>query len=353
MSKRITQTEAYLQALKYFGLGKHDPFGAQITREVVEDTEDARAIISGIEYAAHNDALFAVVGPAGSGKTAMSRAVMPRLKAAGITVVRICPLISRNLTLRAIATAIVREINNDESYRPPHSNEAAGRELMEEIYKYCLRENRHVLLMIDEAQGLRNDVIRALKRIWNEGYANYTLSIVLLGQSRLDNKLAAVNEFRDRCTDVYHCRGLLPDEIASVIDSRIHARAEIISTDAIERLASLVPRIYPTQLLQYMRAVLANGYRRGDDVITADTIDATPRGVLYNSLLEIYGISQRAVARASGRSIRIVAQVLGGATSSGYQPSQVNVDEVHDALNGLIDGGTEPIPDNMPVGVKR
>jgi type II secretory pathway predicted ATPase ExeA len=102
----------------------------------------------------------------------------------------------------------------------------------------------HVVLQIDEAHELHGMTLKALKRLWEYKYKGKSglLTIVLIGQEKLDQKVQADREIRKRCyrTEMkysteekaaiarFHGAGLVTNEMAAEIAERLEQPGDVV-----------------------------------------------------------------------------------------------------------------------------
>jgi len=171
----------------------------------------------------------ALIAPAGTGKTALLRALINKLPEARFRVhyVKVTGLSKRDMC-REIAVACGAE--------PVGSYPMLVRRLQERFIRYHSQDGVRPVLILDEAHDLRPDVLDILRIINNfEMDSELVLSVLLAGQTPLRALLRRdVHEsIARRLSHIASLRLLSRDESASYITHRCHiAGADQVPMDA-------------------------------------------------------------------------------------------------------------------------
>jgi general secretion pathway protein A len=218
-----------------------------------------------------------VTGEVGTGKTTLARYFLSRLDPRTATAFVLYPALSGAELLRTIL---------DDLHVP-----AAGTSLKDSVdalHRFLLearREERDVVLLIDEAQDLSAEVLEQVRLISNlETDTEKLITIVLMGQSELHEMLSRreLRQLAQRITARYHLAPL--DEIGT--SDYIRHRLEVAggagkvgftkgALSAVHRLSGGIPRLVN---LICDRALLA-GYVRGTRTIDAAMVRRAAREV--------------------------------------------------------------------------
>ncbi|MCF7855328.1 MAG: AAA family ATPase [Candidatus Pacebacteria bacterium] len=189
-------------------------------------TPDPRYLfLSGQHQEALNHLLYGIrerkgfiqlTGEVGSGKTTLCRAMFGELNGDYLTALILNPKLSETQLLRAILTELeVPKIANDR---------LKNYEILNEFLLKNVRNNIDVVLVIDEAQNLHNELLEQIRLLSNLETDNQKLiQIVLMGQPELRDKLqsAELRQLRQRITVRYHLGPLDRDETRRYIEHRI------------------------------------------------------------------------------------------------------------------------------------
>jgi hypothetical protein len=114
----------------------------------------------------------------------------------------------------------------------------------------------------------------------------------------------------------------------------------VITDEAIAEIAERAVTVYPLYLLQYVRQLLAYGYKADHKQITAETVAKTPVGALYKHILETHGITLRALQARTGYHSMVISRILAGTTDAGYAYDKPDREkEVIGALQQMVAEG--------------
>ena len=138
-------------------------------------------------------------------------------------------------------------------------------------------DNRKLLLIIDEAQRLKHELLEEIRVLSNlEVHDKKVINIFLVGQNELKNILLEERNraFRQRISVNYHLETLTEQEVASYIEHRliVAGATEIIFTaDAIHQIHAF-SNGFPRLINVICDHALLSGYSGGFTLIDADTI---------------------------------------------------------------------------------
>lgn len=132
----------------------------------------------------HCEGFIKIVGEVGTGKTLLCRILLSRLNSDFVTAYIPNPY----LTPEELKSFVAQEIGADVTRNMP------AHELMSAVYRRLLqlaRNNKQVVLVVDEAQAMPRETIECLRLLTNlETEKRKLLQVVILGQPELDNLLA-------------------------------------------------------------------------------------------------------------------------------------------------------------------
>jgi len=187
-----------------------------------------------------------LTGDVGTGKTTLVRSLLQQVPDTADVAVILNPQISRNEFLSAIC---------EELGVPLPDTAHSIKDLTNALNAYLLKNHsagRRTILIVDEAQNLRVDVLEQVRLLTNlETTKQKLLQIILIGQDELREMLSR-NELRQlaqRITGRYHLEPLSREETQAYIEHRLKvagAVGQIFTSPAkreLYRLSQGVPRM--------------------------------------------------------------------------------------------------------------
>lgn len=231
--------------LDFFGL-KELPFSIAPDPRYLYMSERHREALAHLLYGVSGQGGFVVLtGEVGTGKTTICRCFLNQIPKN----TDVAFIINPKLSARELMASICDELGI------AYSESASIKTLNDLINTYLLdahANNRHTVLIIDEAQNLRVDVLEQLRLLTNlETSEKKLLQIILLGQPELREVLAQ-NELRQlaqRITARYHLHELSKVEVGAYVSCRLAVagrRGRLFNQAAIKTLYKLsggVPRL--------------------------------------------------------------------------------------------------------------
>ena len=159
-----------------------------------------------------------LTGEVGAGKTTLCRALLEQLPTEQFSTALILnPVLQPDQMMAAIATEFGLDVRGRDRFQ---ILQILNHFLLEEMAK-----GRDVVLIIDEAQNLTNDLLEQVRLISNlETDDRKLLQIVLMGQPELRDRLNehSLRQLRQRITVRYHLRPLRFSEVKDYIRHRLH-----------------------------------------------------------------------------------------------------------------------------------
>lgn len=132
----------------------------------------------------HCEGFIKIVGEVGTGKTLLCRILLSRLNADFVTAYIPNPYLSPAELKGFVASEIAADVKKD----------MAAHELMSAIYRRLLqlaRNNKQVVLVVDEAQAMPRETIECLRLLTNlETEKRKLMQVIMLGQPELDTLLS-------------------------------------------------------------------------------------------------------------------------------------------------------------------
>ncbi len=201
---------------EYFGL-KEPPFNITPDPRYIFFSKKHLEAFSNLLYGIENRKGFiAITGEIGAGKTTLCRVLLEELKGRARTSLILNP----NLSDTELLLAIVQDFGIEISYRNK-------KECFDSLNRFVLREFHNgfnVVLIIDEAQGLKSKSLEQIRLLSNlETASQKLIQIVLVGQPELRVTLASesLRQLRQRIGVWYHLTTLDREEVLRYITHRL------------------------------------------------------------------------------------------------------------------------------------
>jgi len=231
----------------YFGFNEK-PFTLTPNPRFIFLSKNHKEAFAHLLYGINNHYGFiALIGEVGTGKTTVLRTLLGQLQDASHR----CALIF-NPCLTGVE--LLRSINNEFDIVSGHDH---TNELLAELNRFLLEENtrgRTVVLVIDEAQTLRPEVLEQVRLISNlETENDKLIQIVLAGQPELESLLERpdLRQLNQRIAVRYRLKFLSMDETRAYVRHRMEVAGETggvsFSSNAI-RLIHLFTRGIPRKI---------------------------------------------------------------------------------------------------------
>jgi general secretion pathway protein A len=219
--------------------------------------------------------LIAVIGEPGTGKTSLLRMFVasapPNIRAAIIY----DPRISWKTMLRLILSKC--------GINAPRSDSEGMMRRLETHLKRELKQQRSVVLLVDEAQTLSDDLLEQLRLLSNlEADREKLLQIVLVGQSELEEKLSEVkfSALQQRIALRLRLSALQPEEVEGYIKFMLERAGyqgkELFDRSALERI-SYYSRGIPRLISSLCDNALLATYRGFEQSVSVERIDKAAR----------------------------------------------------------------------------
>jgi general secretion pathway protein A len=233
-----------MMLLDYYGLNEQ-PFGVTPDPRYLFFSDGHREALAAIYYAIEERRGFsALVAKPGMGKTTLLFRLLESLQESARTAF----LFQAGQDSRDFLDSLVRDLGiAAKSTDLPALHDALNTMLVKEM-----EENRRVVVVIDEAQNLTEQMLEQVRLLSNfETPAAKMIHIVLAGQPGLADKLAspALTQLRQRVGSVAHLPALNLKEITQYVDHRLGAAGyrgpQLFASDALENIAAIsegIPR---------------------------------------------------------------------------------------------------------------
>lgn len=219
---------------KVYGLAHH-PFERDLEPDKLFASKAAEELEARLKYLLELRGIGLITGEVGSGKTSICRKVAASLHT-GMYRLFYVPLTTGNVT------DIYKSIAWEMGLTTERSLAALFRSIRQEVERLCLESKIRPILIIDEAQYLRNDVLENLRLLTNyEMDSQNRLCMIFVGQAELRRRLSlSVHEpLAQRIVVRYHISGLEREELHPYLKHRLElagTQMELFTQPALEAL---------------------------------------------------------------------------------------------------------------------
>lgn len=194
-----------------------NPFDKDIDTKHLFESDDLKNVKSRLEFIKQNKGLALFTGDSGIGKTIAIRDFCNNLNA---SLYKVMYISMSTLTVAEFYKALCYELGIEAKFKKIEM----FKNIQEEILRLIKDKKISPILVIDEAQYLKTDIINDLKILMNfEMDSKNYLSIILIGSPVLVNTLNRnIHEaIRQRIVVSYHYTGITREEVNGYIDSRM------------------------------------------------------------------------------------------------------------------------------------
>lgn len=219
---------------KYYGLTRH-PFEKDLKPDELFVSTEAKELEARLSYLIQLRGIGLITGEVGSGKTSICRKVAQKLNT-GLYKVFYVPLTTSNVTDTYKSIAWEMGITTERSLA------ALYKAIRQEVERLCLELKIRPILIVDEAQYLRNDVLQNLRLLTNyEMDSQNRLCMIFVGQAELRRRLSlSVHEpLAQRLVVRYHLSGLSREELPEYLQHRLElagTQMELFEAPALESM---------------------------------------------------------------------------------------------------------------------
>jgi len=203
---------------RYFGL-REEPFSIAVNPRYLFMSDRHRDALAHLLYGVGAGGGFILLtGEVGTGKTTINRCLLEQLPAETDTALILNPALDAEELLAAVCDEFGIEYD---------ARSATLKELTDKLHAFLLenhRRGRNTVLLIDEAQHLRFEVLEQIRLLTNlETDTRKLLRIVLVGQPELNAMLdrPELRQLNQRITARYDLQALDPGETGAYIRHRL------------------------------------------------------------------------------------------------------------------------------------
>jgi len=220
--------------------------------------------------------LSVILGDIGTGKTTLSRKLIQDLKERRDVIFHIVldpSFENENVFLRSLA----RNFDISSPNEPDAPSMDVRDSLEQFLFQKGVKENKSVVLIIDEAQKLNKMSLEALRVLLNYETNEYKLlQLVLLGQIELLEKILSIPNFFDRISFKYTLNPLSQKETEEMIEFRVRkagykSRMHLFLKEAIIEIHHATQG-YPRRITMLCHKALKELVMHNKSVVCAGTI---------------------------------------------------------------------------------
>lgn len=166
----------------------------------------------------------------------------------------------------------------DPSSVPSLRNTMAGCDHLAKLFQQLHASGRHVVLILDEAQDMSRQTLHELRCLTNyNGAGKSCVSLVLIGQSEIQNMVHAEAALNQRISLRYHLKALQPTESVAYLAHRLrvagHPTGEIFTYAAAEALYAHSAGI-PRELNRLAKLALEQAWLKEHQNVNAQHVEA-------------------------------------------------------------------------------
>lgn len=198
--------------LKHFGLVGY-PFGKDIAPEEMYVSSAMSELATRLAHLVEMSGVGLITGDSGSGKSSACRAMCAKLHS-GLYKVFYVPLSTGN------PMDLYKSIAWEMGLPTERSRAALYRQIRGEVTRLCTEARTRPVLILDEAHGLRSDVLEEMRLLTNYAMDSQNrLCLLFCGQTELRRRIAmAVHEaLSQRVVVRYHLPPLMRDEVTQYV----------------------------------------------------------------------------------------------------------------------------------------
>lgn len=163
--------------------------------------------------------LAAITGEIGAGKTMTLRVLANRLPP---DVYRTITVFTAPETPSGMLEEINRQLGGVEAGATGENGDALRRDFQRLLTRHIVASDRHLLLVIDEAQHMNEACLDTVKCLTNPvGTGGAHVSVVLSGQPELKARLRALPQVHQRMGLIYHLGYLAREEVPAYVRHRL------------------------------------------------------------------------------------------------------------------------------------
>ena len=240
------------------------------SKDVLVETNDYKELIFRLNYLVQTKGFGVLTGGPGRGKTTMIRHWVKSLNQSAYKVIYI-PM--STLTVMEFYRQLAEALGLEAYHRKSDNFKA----IQKAIERYTIEKRMTLIIILDEANYLRNGILNDLKILFNFEMDSSDQAVVLLaGLPQLNNtfNLAIHEPLKQRIVMNYHIENLNKEDSRKYIQEKLKGAGchqqvfEASAVEAIINASNGVPRL----INQLCNKSLLAGNNRNQNVIDTDTV---------------------------------------------------------------------------------
>lgn len=222
--------------LSYYGL-EFNPFDKDIDIKYSFETDDFKILNNRLDFIKENKGIALITGNPGLGKTFAIRNFISKLNPNLYKSIYIC---MSTLTVHEFYKQLCYELDIE----PSHKKIDMFKSIQDRIISLVKDKKINVVIVLDEAQYLRTEILNDLKLLFNfECDSKNYVSLILVGLPVLNNLLNRniFEALRQRIIVSYNMGGISKEELINYINSRLqiaHGNINIFNNQTFETIYS-------------------------------------------------------------------------------------------------------------------
>lgn len=256
---------------KFFGF-KEKPFSLVPNPKYLYLSSKHGHALTFLEYGlAEKIGFVMLTGEIGIGKTTLIRHLLNRVEAD----MDVAVIFNTNIVSKDLISLILNEFEIE------HTDGISKAKALDLLYDFLIKKyaaHRKVLLIIDEAQNLSDDVLEEIRMLSNlQTDEELLLQIMIVGQPNLRDKIQdpRLEQFAQRISVSYHLSAMTREETGAYITHRLEkvgGDPELFSQDIIDKIFEVSAGI-PRTINLLCDAALVYGYADDTRKITSEIIE--------------------------------------------------------------------------------
>ncbi len=336
---------------RFFNLSE-TPFSIAPNPHYLYMSQQHNEALAHLVYGVGRDGGFVLLtGEVGTGKTTVCRCFLEQIPEDTDVAFVLNPKLQVEELLATIC---------DELSIPYIGDSISVKDYVDCLNGYLLKQHskgRHTVLIIDEAQNLRSDVLEQIRLLTNlETHEKKLLQIVLLGQPELQDmfRQPELRQLSQRVTARFHLNALKEEEVGPYVYHRLAIAGAIdprsMFPDKVIRKLNQISKGIPRIINLICDRAMLGAYAKETRIIDTSIVSAAAKEVLgYDVMSPVKGINRRWLVIGGSAGFGATAMVLAGLFFYSHtapnitQPAEASTQVSHTATDVVA-----PAPFDLP-----